>query len=94
MAKKTTNNGPPGLTIDYSKMGTMTIDEFKQALWTDLQVLKEHHSVKYIDAPRLRLQVTDEYGESQTLRGRIDGKPIFRMHTRHYRPACMDYDFS
>ncbi len=94
MAKKTKNSGPPGLTIDYAKMGMMTIDEFKQALWTDLQVLKEHHSIKYIDAPKLRLMPTDEFGENQILRGRSDGKPIFRMHTRHYRPACMDYDFS
>ena len=94
MAKKTPNKGPPGLTVDYSKMGTMTIDEFKQALWTDLQVLKEHHAVKYINAPKLKLEITDEFGEAQTLRGRSNGKPIYRMHTRHYRPACMDYDFS
>lgn len=94
MAKKTPNKGPPGLTVDYSKMGTMTIDEFKQALWTDLQVLKEQHAVKYINAPRLKLEITDEFGEAQPLRRRSNGKPIYRMHTRHYRPACMDYDFS
>lgn len=93
MAKKTKNSGPPGLTIDYEKMGMMTIDEFKQALWTDLQILKEQHAVKYVDAPKLRLKPTDEFGDSHTVRRQRDGKAIFRMHTRHYRPACMDYDF-
>lgn len=94
MAKKTPNKEPPILTVDYAKMGTMTIDELKQALWADLQVLKEHYAVKYINAPKLKLQVSDEFGEAHALRGRDTGKPIYRLHTCHYRPACMDYDFS
>jgi hypothetical protein len=94
MTKKTETFRAPGLTIDYSKIGTMTIDEFKQALWTDLQVLKEHYGAKYITAPKLKIDFTDEHGEVQPLRRRHDGKPIYRMHTRHYRPACMDFDFS
>ena len=75
-------------------MGMMTIDELKQALWTDLQILKEEHHVKYVTAPKLKLEPTDECGERITLRGRSDGKSLYRMHTHHYRPACMDYDFS
>lgn len=81
------------LTVDYVRMGVMTIDELKQALWTDLQILKDERRVKYIKAPRLKLQPTDENGEPAPVRDR-DGKTLHRMHTYHYRPACMDYDFS
>ena len=96
MSKKSNNKKDKnsGLTIDYAKIGVMTIDEFKQAIWTDLQILKDEHHVKYITAPKLKLGLTDAFGECTPLRGRYDGKPIYRMHTRHYRPACMDYDFS
>lgn len=94
MAKKKIKHKPTGLTVDYTRMGAMTIDEFKQALWTDLQILKEDHHVKYVIAPKLKLELADEFGDCAPLRGRGDGKPIYRIHTRHYRPACMDYDFS
>ncbi len=83
---------PPYLTVDYSLLGIMTLDEFKQALWTDLNVLKDAHNVKFVKAPTLRLEFTNEYGERAILKGLGDGKPIYRMHTRHYRPACLDYD--
>lgn len=93
MSKKKLKKNSAGFTVDYSKMGVITIDELKQALWTDLQILKDERRVKYIKAPRLKLQPTDENGEPVPVRGQ-DGKALHRMHTNHYRPACMDYDFS
>lgn len=92
--KKNDKKFEPSLTVDYAKVGLMTIEEFKQALWTDLQILKDEYGVKYLTAPKLKLGLTDAFGECTPLRGRYDGKPIYRLHTRHYRPACMDYDFS
>ena len=92
MSKKKQFRRPPGLTIDYSKLGVITIEEFKQALWTDLQLLKEEHHIRYLEAPKLRLELVNEFGETMPLRDRGSGKPIYRMHSRHYRPACIDYD--
>jgi len=92
--KKNNSNDKPGLTIDYSRMGIMTIEEFKQALWTDIQILKDEHNVKYVTKPKLKLGLTDAFGECAPLRGRYDGKPIYRLHTQYNRPACWDYDLS
>jgi hypothetical protein len=50
MSKKKTGKGRGGITVDYAKMGVMTIEELKQALWTDLQILKDERRVKYIVA--------------------------------------------
>ena len=92
--KKNNSNDKPGLTIDYSRIGVMTIEEFKQALWTDIQILKDEHNVKYITKPKLKLGLTDAFGECTPLRGRYDSKPIYRLHTQYNRPACWDYDLS
>lgn len=73
-------------------MGIMTLDELKQAIWTDLQVLKDIYDVKYIKGPMLKLHLTDQFGEAAPLKSLSDGKPIYRMHTRHFRPACQDYE--
>lgn len=93
MSKKKTYKRRAGLTIDYTKLGIITIDEFRQALWTDLMVLREDHHIRFLNAPKLRLELVDEFGQSMPLRDRGNGKPIHRLHTRHFRPACMDYDF-
>jgi len=92
MSCKKSKNRQNVLTVDYAKMGVMTIDEFKQALWTDLQILKDEHNAKYVSAPKLKLELTDKFGERLPLRDAHDGKPIYRLHTHHFRPACMDYD--
>lgn len=91
MSKK--KNKSTEFTIDYAKGGVMTIEEFKQALWTDLQILKDERRVKYIKAPRLKFEPTDENGDPVLVRSG-DGKALHRIHTQHHRPACMDYDLS
>lgn len=92
MTRRQQSYRPPFLTVDYSLMGIMTLDELKQAIWTDLEVLKETYNVKYIKAPMLKLNLTDQFGEAAPLKSLKDGRPIYRMHTRHFRPACQDYD--
>ena len=92
MTKKTQTIRPPGLTIDYSILGILTLDELKRAIWTDLEVLKEIYNVRYVTGPRLRFQLTNEFGDHANLKDLGNGKPIHRMSTRHFRPACKDYD--
>lgn len=84
---------PPeaGVVIEYSALGTMSIDEFRRAIWTDLEVLKDQYGVKYVKAPRLKIPITDEFGEHCKLR-RPDGKAVYRLRTYHFRPVCTDYD--
>jgi hypothetical protein len=78
------------LTIDFDKLGTISIDEFKQALFEDLEALKEIYGVKYVTAASLRLPVTNEYGDPLIVK-RPQGGTISRMDTHHYHPACLDY---
>ena len=92
MTKKFQGKPSPYLTVDYTRLGTISLDEFRQAILTDLHVLEDVHGVEFITAPLLRIKVTDDYGEPHPVRGLGDGKPIYRMHTRHFRPSCWDYE--
>ena len=92
MSKKRTALGPPSLTIDYGVLGLISLDELQRAIWTDLQVLKEIYHVRYVRAPKLKLPLTNEFGEAINLRHPAGGSPIYRMMTRHFRAACKDYD--
>lgn len=92
MKKRYSAKPPPSLTVDYSLLGIITIEELMQAILTDLHVLEDVHHVKYIKAPKLRFEITNEFGEVAPLKSLGDGKPIYRMHTRHFRPACQDYE--
>lgn len=49
---------PPdaGVVIEYSALGTMSVDEFRRAIWTDLEVLKDQYNVKYVKNPALRFR--------------------------------------
>ncbi|MCB9959679.1 MAG: hypothetical protein H6843_13870 [Rhodospirillaceae bacterium] len=67
---------PDYLTIDYGTLGVMTIDEFRQALWTDLAVLRDLHNVRYVSAPKLKVHISDRFGDRGPLRRLEDGKPI------------------
>lgn len=81
----------PALTIEYRVLGTIPIDELFHAIWEDFQVLKEVHNVEFVTAAKLRLPVTDGYGQPLTVR-RQNGGTMHMMHTYHHKPACKDYD--
>jgi hypothetical protein len=82
---------PRGLLISYKELGTISIDELAHALVGDIEALKEIYNVQYVKGSRLKLLVTDEYGEEVRVRRPVGGM-IHYMHTHHYRPACKDYD--
>ena len=90
----TSNNGPfkpSGLTISYKELGTVSIDEWIHAFLEDMQALKKDFNVSYVRVSRIKMDVTNEYGEEVKVR-RPGGGSIHFMHTNHYRPACMDYE--
>ena len=82
---------PNGLTIDYSALGTISLDELAHAIIEDVHALQDIYNIRYVKAPRLRLNVTNEYGDPVEVR-RPAGGTIRRIDTHHYRPACKDYD--
>jgi len=80
-----------GFIVEYRRLGTISIDELKQAIFADLEALKDIYGARYVTAPMLKLFPTNEYGEDCTLR-KPGGTPLFRLDTHHYQPACKDYD--
>lgn len=82
---------PTGLVIAYRQLGTISIDELRDALVEDIQALKDIYNVRYLKNARLKLFVTNEYGEELKVR-RPGGGRIHIMDTHHFRPACKDYD--
>jgi len=88
------NKGPSGsdrMIIAYKELGTISVDEFRNALVEDMNALKDIYNVRYLKGARLTFIVTNEYGEQIKVR-RPAGGTIKFMDTHHYRPACKDYD--
>ena len=79
------------LVIEYKALGTITIDELAHAIMEDIQALKSEYNVRFVTGVRLRLPVTNEYGDPLRVR-RPGGGTMDRIDTHHYRPACLDYN--
>ena len=79
------------LVIEYKELGTIHIDELAHAIIEDIQALKDDYNVRFVTGMRLRIPVTNEYGESLRV-SRPGGKPVFRMNNHNYRPAGLDYN--
>lgn len=82
---------PRGLLVEYRHLGTVSIDELKQAIFTDLECLRDIYGVEYVTAPTMKIFATNEYGEGRPIK-RPDGSKLMRIDTHHYRPACKDYN--
>jgi hypothetical protein len=82
---------PSGLTISYKELGTLSIDEWIHAFVEDMHALKEDFNVRYVKVLRIKVFVTNEYGEEIKVR-RPGGGSVNFMYTNHYRPSCMDYE--
>ena len=82
---------PSGLLIEYKPLGVIPIDELFHAIRSDIEALKDIHNVEFVKHCRLKLVVTDGYGQEVTVR-RAGGAPMYRMYTYHHKPACKDYE--
>ena len=80
-----------GLTIGYKELGTVSIDELTDALVEDMKALKDIYNVRFVKGARLKLLVTNEYGEVVKVR-RPGGGTARYLDTHHYRPSCLDYE--
>jgi len=79
-----------GLTIGYKELGTISIEEMMEALVEDMQALRDIYNVHYVNGSRLRLYVTNEYGEPIKVTRPAGGRVRY-LDTHHYRPSCLDY---
>ncbi len=91
MKKRSGPFEPDGLTIGYKELGTISLEELRDAILADIRALRDIYNVQYVKHSRLKLHITNEYGEKIKVR-RPTGGTIFYMDTHHYRPACKDYD--
>lgn len=82
---------PGGLLISYKELGTISVTEMIHAVVADLTAIRDIYNVHYLTGARLKLIVTNEYGEELKVR-RPGGGTIRFMDTHHYRPACKDYE--
>ena len=82
---------PRGLTIGYTALGVIRIEEYIQALVVDMYVLRDVYNVRYVAPERLKLLVTNELGEEIKVR-RPGGGYVHYLRTHHLRPACKDYE--
>lgn len=81
----------PVVEIDYKALGTIAIDELKQALWEDIEALKDQFGVAYVTGVKLQVPAANEFGDPVVVKRLSTGATIKRLDTHHYRPACLDY---
>ena len=81
----------PIVEIDYKNLGTIKIDELKQALWEDIEALKDQFGVSYVTGVKLLVPATNEYGDPLLVKRLSTGAAVRHLDTHHYHPACMDY---
>ncbi|MBI1181530.1 MAG: hypothetical protein GC201_13320 [Alphaproteobacteria bacterium] len=91
MAKRDKDRTGNELTITYQSLGTITLDEQKQAIWEDIQALSDEFGVSYLNSVELVIRATNEFGDPVQIRRLSTGATVRRLDTHHYRPACLDY---
>ena len=83
--------GDHELTFTYACLGTINLDEQKQAIWDDIAALKDEFGVAFLNGAELVIRATNEYGDPVKIRRLSTGAVVRRLDTHHYRPACLDY---
>ena len=48
--------------IDYKTLGTIPLDELKQAIWEDIEALREEFGVSFVTGVKLVVPATNEFG--------------------------------
>jgi hypothetical protein len=82
---------PIALEVDYQSLGTISLEEFKHALWEDIQALHDEFDVSFVKNAKLIVPSTNEFGDPVDVHRRSNGHRIKRIDTHHYHPACLDY---
>ena len=79
------------MVIKYDHLGTVSLDELRQAILTDFECLKDQLNVRFVKEAVLRFSVTDEYGNVRPA-SRRSGRGVELMDTNYNRPVCKDFE--
>ena len=91
MGKNDHKKSDPVVEIDYKPLGTISLEELKQAIWDDIEALREEFGVSFVKNVQLIVPATNEYGDPVQVRRLSNGAKVNHLDTHHYRPACLDY---
>ena len=59
--------------IDYKSLGTIALDELKQAICEDIDALKNQFGVSFVTGVKLIVPATNEFGDPVVIRPRHAG---------------------
>ena len=79
------------LKLTTRTIGTIPLDELKQAIWEDIEALREEFGVSFVTGVKLVVPATNEFGDPLLMKRLSTGAPVKRLDTHHYHPACLDY---
>ena len=81
----------PVLVIGYEKIGTIPLDQWKQAILDDIEALRNEFGISYVTNSKLIVAATNEFGDPVVIKRLSTGAPVKNLDTHHYHPACLDY---
>ena len=81
----------PVLVIDYEKLGTIPLDQWKQAILDDIEALRNEFGISYVTNSKLIVAATNEFGDPLVVKRLSTGATVKHLDTHYYRPACLDY---
>ena len=81
----------PVLVIGYEKIGTIPLDQWKQAILDDIEALRNEFGISYVTNSTLRVAATNEFGDPPVIKRLSTGATVKHLDTHYYRPACLDY---
>jgi hypothetical protein len=64
----------PTVEIDYKTLGTIPLDELKQAIWEDIEALREEFGVSFVTGVKLVVPATNEFGDTVQVRRLSTGR--------------------
>ena len=79
------------LAFRYTKMGTVSLAEFEQAIWQDIKAAHDEFGISFVTNSKLIIRATNEFGDPLVVRRLSTGEVVRDLDTHYYHPACLDY---
>lgn len=79
------------LEITYTKIGTVSLAEFEQAIWEDIKALHAEFGISFVNGSKLVVKATNEFGDPVVIKRLSNGAKVKQLDTHYYHPACLDY---
>jgi hypothetical protein len=79
------------LAFKYTKIGTVSLAEFEQAIWQDIKALHDEFGVSFVNGSTLIIRATNEFGDPVVIKRLSNGAKVKELDTHYYHPACLDY---